>query len=111
MKTYTNNNTSISIDGMTIPKDTANRHYQEFLELLEKGEAELSEPQVSTVQLAEQIRAKRNQLIAETDYLIMSDYPITEERKQKVLIYRQDLRDITVQETFPQSVVWPILEE
>lgn len=111
MKTYTNNEFSITIDGMTIPKDTANRHYQEFLELLEKGEAELVEPQVSTEQLADQIRSKRNQLIAETDYLVMPDYPITEKRKQKVLIYRQALRDITVQETFPQSVIWPVLED
>ena len=61
-------------------------------------------------QLASDIRAKRNNLIAETDYLLMSDYPLTEEKKACVLAYRQALRDITLQETFPQNVTWPVLE-
>ena len=65
----------------------------------------------NTEQLAFEIRSKRNALISETDYLLMVDYPITEEKKNSVLVYRQALRDITLQETFPKEIIWPILED
>ncbi len=38
-----------------------------------------------------QLRLKRNQLLAETDYYALSDQTLTDEMKK----YRQDLRDIT----------------
>ena len=59
---------------------------------------------------ADSIRKERNVLISETDYLLMSDYSLTEEKKASVLAYRQALRDITLQATFPQNVTWPVLE-
>ena len=59
---------------------------------------------------ADSIRKERNEKIAATDYLLMSDYFLTEEKKASVLTYRQALRDITLQATFPQSVEWPVLE-
>ena len=37
------------------------------------------------------LRKKRNQLLAETDYLALSDYTMTDEMKD----YRQKLRDLT----------------
>ena len=37
------------------------------------------------------LREQRNSLLAETDYLALSDYTMSDEMKQ----YRQDLRDIT----------------
>ena len=58
-------------------------------------------------ELATTVRSKRNSLLAETDYLLMSDYPISEEYLKKVKEYRQQLRDITKQENFPQHVVFP----
>lgn len=58
-------------------------------------------------ELATTIRSKRNSLLAETDYLLMSDYPINEEYLEKVKEYRQQLRDLTKQENFPQHVVFP----
>jgi len=48
------------------------------------------------------VRFKRNRLLAETDYMANSDYPITEEWKT----YRQALRDITNQ-AHPLEVTWP----
>lgn len=57
--------------------------------------------------LAIAIRTKRNLLLAETDYLLMPDYPISEEYSKKVKEYRQQLRDVTKQENFPKSVVFP----
>ena len=58
-------------------------------------------------ELATKIRTKRNSLLAETDYLLMPDYPISEEYLEKVKEYRQQLRDITEQDEFPKNVTFP----
>jgi hypothetical protein len=59
-------------------------------------------------QKAEAIRNERNQLLAATDYMVLPDsvHDIPEIRN-----YRQELRDVTVQSTFPDSVVWPVKPE
>ena len=62
-------------------------------------------------QLAESARAKRNQLIAETDYLMMPDYPVPVEVRASVETYRQSLRDITEQAGFPDLIDWPVKPE
>jgi len=56
---------------------------------------------------AAEAREKRNALIAETDYLVMPDYPLDEERKAAVLAYRQALRDVPEQAGFPRQIDWP----
>ena len=48
-------------------------------------------PQVELDMSLEDLRTKRNKLLAETDYLALSDNTMTEEMK----VYRQKLRDIT----------------
>jgi len=48
-------------------------------------------PQVELDMALESLRTKRNALLAETDYLALSDNTMTEELKT----YRQKLRDIT----------------
>lgn len=65
-------------------------------------------PAPTTEEIAAQVRAKRDALIAETDYLMMSDYPISDEDKALVETYRQALRDIPEQEGFPSEVQWPV---
>ena len=50
------------------------------------------------------IRAERDVLLASTDIYGLSDMTMTAE----MLAYRQALRDITNQATFPESVDWPI---
>lgn len=57
---------------------------------------------------AAEAREKRNQLIAETDYLAMPDYPLDAEKKGAVLAYRQALRDIPEQAGFPRQIDWPV---
>jgi len=49
------------------------------------------------------VRRKRDQLISETDWTALSDTTMSAEMTS----YRQALRDITAQEGFPYSVVWP----
>lgn len=69
----------------------------------EKTEAEKREDAEKSV------RAKRDSLISETDYLLASDYPISAEDWEAVKVYRQALRDVPQQEGFPFDVVWPDL--
>lgn len=53
-----------------------------------------------------QVRAKRDQLISASDWVVLPDVGMSPERKQSWLDYRQALRDITKQ-TDPTSIVWP----
>jgi hypothetical protein len=55
----------------------------------------------------EQIRSKRNSLIASTDWWAASDLTMTAEQTA----YRQALRDVTTQAGFPANVTWPIKPE
>lgn len=57
------------------------------------------------VAVAAQIRLQRNNLITASDWTQGSDVPA--ETKAKWTTYRQALRDVPQQSTFPNSVVWP----
>ena len=59
------------------------------------------------VEKATQARAQRDALISATDYLLMPDYPIPAEELDAVKMYRQSLRDIPRQPSFPETIVWP----
>ena len=50
---------------------------------------------------------RRNNLLNDSDYLMMTDYPISDEKKQEIKVYRQALRDIPQQDGFPDNIVWP----
>jgi hypothetical protein len=65
-------------------------------------------PPLSDNELAAQVRAERDMLIAETDYLLMPDYPIAAAQLDPMKVYRQALRDITIQTGFPQTINWPV---
>lgn len=54
--------------------------------------------------LKEQIRSKRNALLADSDWTQVVDAPVDQAAWRT---YRQALRDITEQEGFPSDVVWP----
>lgn len=69
----------------------------------EKTEAEKRE------EAEKSVRAKRDSLISDTDYLLMDDYPISSEDLEAVKAYRTALRDVPQQEGFPYDVVWPEL--
>ena len=49
------------------------------------------------------VREERNRLLAETDYLALSDVTMSDAWKT----YRQNLRDIPAQSGFPNSVTYP----
>ena len=52
----------------------------------------------------EALRAKRNQLLAETDYLALADSTLTDEMRD----YRQALRDLPANTVDPANPVWPV---
>ena len=52
---------------------------------------------------AARVREERNRLLAETDYLALSDVTMS----SAWTTYRQNLRDIPAQSGFPNSVTYP----
>jgi hypothetical protein len=53
------------------------------------------------------IRKERNQLLKDSDYIMVSDAPITAEKKEEWATYRQALRDIPQDYDSPDEVVYP----
>lgn len=64
-------------------------------------------PEPTEEELARNVRGIRDVKLSETDYLVVPDYPISEENLTEVKAYRQALRDITEQVGFPKDVIWP----
>jgi|TARA_R100000479_G_C6365222_1_gene194655 hypothetical protein len=56
---------------------------------------------------ADKIRSDRDQFLAECDWTVLPDSPLTTEKKTEWQTYRQALRDITDSESFPHNVTWP----
>lgn len=61
----------------------------------------------TTEEVAEQVRSRRKGLLFDSDWTQLADAPLTAEQKTEWEVYRQTLRDITSQEGFPVSIVWP----
>lgn len=73
---------------------------------------ELSDNQISQIigneaikNAKREVNLKRDALLLKTDYLVMPDYPLID--KTAVEIYRQSLRDITLQVGYPLNIEWP----
>ena len=88
--TWSNENQSITWISENHPTDD---------EVTEKQTAE------NVKQQEKEVRKKRNTLLAETDYLALSDVTLSDNWKT----YRQALRDITNDSEFPDTskVTWP----
>lgn len=67
----------------------------------------IQNPESDDSMVAKAIRAKRDNLIGETDYYLMPDYPSNSQNLEELKVYRQALRDIPKQEGFPRDVHWP----
>lgn len=82
---------------------TSPPRYMETLGPLPEGAVtERPEKPAPTVpELFASLRAERDRRIAATDYLVMPDYPLTEEAKATVSTYRQALRDLPQQAGAP----------
>ena len=58
---------------------------------------------------ADEARAQRDKLLAETDWTQVLDAPIDATTREAYRVYRQALRDIPEQEGFPDTIIWPEL--
>lgn len=67
----------------------------------------IQNPEPDDSMVAEAIRNKRDNLIGETDYYLMPDYPSNPQNLEELKVYRQALRDVPKQEGFPRDVHWP----
>jgi hypothetical protein len=105
MKTYINYNSVVVFAQSTIPKDPSNTDYAQFLQELERGEAELI-PYVPPAPTWEQIRSQRDSLLAASDWSIMADAD-PKPSKEAWLTYRQELRDLPQNFEDPSEVIWP----
>ena len=59
---------------------------------------------LSNEELLQNLRQRRNQLLAETDYLALADSTLTDEMRD----YRQALRDLPANTVDPANPVWPV---
>lgn len=63
----------------------------------------------------ERLRAERDRRLSETDYLLMPDYPLSDDSRAAVQAYRQALRDLPAQEGAPwdggeEKTPWPVMK-
>ena len=55
-----------------------------------------------------EVRERRDALIAQTDWVMMPDAPLSAETKESFLGYRQALRDLPQTYSSAEEVVWPL---
>lgn len=96
------------IDGrvMDIGPDVYDAVVRPFVRAWEIARAESLRP-LSDDDLATQVRAQRNALIAACDWTMLPDAPLTAEELAVWTAYRQALRDVPQQVGFPAGVQWP----
>ena len=93
---------SIQFGLLSIPPDPANTDYQAYLAWLEEGNTPLPVP-VEEVTW-DTIRAKRDQLIRDTDWTMIPGATVDQ---SQWAAYRQILRDLPQTYDNPEDVVWP----
>ena len=72
-----------------------------------KAQKEAAYQTTLDVAAAKSVREQRNRLLAETDYLALTDNTLDD----ITMAYRQALREITKQAGFPHNVTWPVKPE
>ena len=65
---------------------------EQILEVLENLDA---------IEKEQDVRRKRNALLASTDWTVLPDSPLTSEKQAEYVVYRQALRDVTSIAGFP----------
>lgn len=60
---------------------------------------------------AQNATMKRNNLLYESDWTQIPNNPLTYQKQQEWAVYRQELRDITMQPDYPFTINWPTQPE
>lgn len=82
-----------------------------YVELWKEEKARLAEYNNEEARF-ERLRSERDQRLAATDYLLMPDYPLSDDQRTILQVYRQALRDLPSQEGAPwdggaEDTPWP----
>ena len=93
------------LSNVTMPCTEAN--YQ--LALSEAWQGKVTVEEVADT--ADEIRARRDRLLAVTDWAVLPDSPLDAQSLEAVKTYRQALRDVPQQEHFPSAITWPRMPE
>ena len=93
------------LSGVTMPYTETN--YQ--LALSEAWQGKVTVEEVADT--ADEIRARRDRLLAATDWAVLPDSPLDAQSLEAVKTYRQALRDVPQQEHFPGAITWPRMPE
>jgi hypothetical protein len=72
-------------------------------------EAELFFVVPSQEELSAWYRQERDSLISQCDWTQLPDVTMTTEKAEQWKVYRQQLRDITLQKDFPNKIEWPVI--
>lgn len=86
---------------------TTETDYQMALSEAWQGEVTVEEVADTT----DEIRARRDRLLAATDWAVLPDSPLDAQSLEAVKTYRQALRDVPQQERFPSAITWPQMPE
>ena len=86
---------------------TTETDYQMALSEAWQGEVTVEEGP----ETADEIRARRDRLLAATDWAVLPDSPLDAQLLEEVKTYRQALRDVPQQEHFPGAITWPRMPE
>ena len=86
---------------------TTETDYQMALSEAWQGEVTVEE----VPETADEIRARRDRLMAATDWAVLPDSPLDAQSLEAVKTYRQALRDVPQQEHFPGAITWPRMPE
>ena len=86
---------------------TTETDYQMALSEAWQGEVTVEE----VPETADEIRARRDRLLAATDWAVLPDSPLDAQSLEAVKTYRQALRDVPQQEHFPGAITWPRIPE
>ena len=86
---------------------TTETDYQMAMSEAWQGEVTVEE----VPETADEIRARRDRLLAATDWAVLPDSPLDAQSLEAVKTYRQALRDVPQQEHFPGAITWPRMPE
>ena len=93
-----------STPNLAIPKNESNRHYQEYLEWVAKGNT--ADPADTETLTWDDIRTTRDRILKDTDWTMTNGATVDQ---AQWAAYRQVIRDIpqTYKDKTPSDVVWP----
>jgi hypothetical protein len=63
---------------------------------------------ITTEDFYTQLRIDRDNLLAASDWTVLIDVPISKEKREQYIVYRQQLRDLPSVAT-PDNITWPTI--